>query len=560
MIAERSEEKSRKRSHIVLLVAAACLISAARNGMAAPPPKVSGNLAVNAPQELFPQGNPTRITSSIAASADGTHLLAVYEDLQGFCGTLGGLACTPLVPPGMTTYSFSTDGGATWTDGGTLEPIGSNITAGHPWVDRLTGGDAQGRDAYLVVNRMQDGTAGTSTGLGVYRGHFSGNSFVFDDAQLLAGADQTTTEDSRPEIAAAKDGSGTAYISYVNVDEICDVPFAGFGEINVWNTHDAGRTWNGPTLVSADTAVITDPNNPRCGDRGYLQTAPDVAIGPQGEVYVAWQYGPQFYPDGSNGPYGGHGFASSSDGGKTFTAPVVIEHLNAMRDDPPVGYAKNRLNDQPRITAAVSGPYRGRIYVTSYSALVPTITRIADQSLVSSQARILYSDDRGVTWTQPAAITAPVPATGVKQIWPVPTVRPDGAVDIVYLESQETDTGTPCSVSTGLTPNRTGPASSLVDTFWVESRDGGATFSAPLRVSTETSNWCTAPFMFDPNILGDSLLVSNAGDYFGSTSIANRTLTVWPDDRNGPMDTFVGAITGEVAGPHQTHQPGDANP
>lgn len=542
-------EKWRRPAAGVVLAVAGALAGAA-SALALPPPEVFGNVRVNAPQLAFPHDNPSRNSTTIAASDDGQELLVGFEDLQGACGPPIGLACTPETPPGLSGWAFSTDGGKSWTDGGSLAAQGSAISAGHPWVDRmargLPGSTRDGdQDTWFFSSRLWNETSGSPAGLGIYRGHFRAGNFDFTDAQVINSPNAQGDLYSREAIAAAKDGSASAYVVLINVDEICDVPYAGFGQVEAWRTHDGGETWQGPAIVSPETTFIDDPNNPLCGDEGFLQIAPAIAIGPRGEVYAVWQYGPHFYPNGSNDPNDWIAFSSSSDGGSTWSKPVKIAALNAMRDDPPVGYAENRLNDQPRIAVATSGPHRGRIYVTLFPAVSPVTAGITTQELVSSQAFVVTSDDRGITWSQPVALTAPVPATGVKQIWPTVSVRPSGDVDIVYLESQETDTGTPCSVTVQPGSNRTGPASSLVDTFWVQSRDGGSTFGPPVRVSGETSNWCTAPNNFATSTL------SNFGAYIGSVSLAGSTLVVWPDDRNGPSDVFYGGVSGQTSGPHQ---------
>jgi len=164
--------------------------------------------------------------------------------------------------------------------------------------------------------------------------------------------------------------------------------------------------------------------------------------------------------------------------------------------NPPVALGQNRMNDQPRIAVATGGKHRGRIYVTIYPAVAPVSVLARVQSVVSSQAFVMFSDDRGLTWSAPHPIAAPVPPTGLKRFWPTVGVRKNGDVDVVYMESQEVATGTPCSVPFTPTLRRTGPASSLVDTFWVQSHDGGVTFGTPVRVSGQTSNWCTAPYQF----------------------------------------------------------------
>jgi hypothetical protein len=519
---------------------------------AAEPSQVSPNVPVNAPQQLFPHDNPSRNSSTLAASGDGEELLAGFEDHQGLCGPPTGLACPPETPPGVSGFSFSTDGGQSWTDGGSLFALGNAITAGHPWADRLArGGDDHhaganhrghagghhGHDTYFLVSTMQDAETGIGAQLGVYRGHFGAGTFVFDDGTIV-GPPDPNDQYTRESMAAAKDGSAAAYVAVVNVKEICGVPLGGYGQIEIWRTHDGGASWQGPAIVAKEGADSTDPNDPNCGATGLLQVAPAVAIGPRGEVYVVWQSGPRFAADGSNTPTDAIGFAASFDGGQTFSAPVSIQGHNAMRDNPPVGYAKNRMNDQARIAVAQSGPFRGRIYVGFYTPVAPVTGSPGSQSLVSSQALVMSSGDRGATWSAPVPVDAAPPPTGLKRIWPTVSVRANGDVDVVYLQSQEVATGTTCSVAFNPTSHRTGPVSSLVDTFLVRSRDGGATFSAPLRVSSQTSDWCTAPYSFH------SFLLSNAGDYIGTASVDEGTLALWPDDRTGPMDTFYSSILG----------------
>ena len=569
MIEERFATPTRRRRRaLVLPLLAAAAVAGAAAAQADRSPQVLGNVPVNAPQQAFPADNPSRNTSSIAASLDGQRLLAAFEDLQGLCGPPGGLACTPETPSGLSSFAFSTDGGATWTDGGGLPPIGGASTAGHPWVDRLGSGEGDGggdrgdrgdrgdhadstdSGIYFYVSRLQDATTGFGAGIGIYRGRFGTGTFALDGGAVINSANPSGDEYSRQAVAAAKDGSGRAYVVLVNVDEICGVPLGGFGQIEVWRTQDGGDTWAGPAIAVKDGADSIDPNDPNCGATGRLQVAPAPAIGPHGELYIVFQDGPQFFLDGSNAATDGIGFVRSDDGGQTFTAPVVIANLNALRADPPVGYAKNRMNDQARIAVATGGRHRGRVYVTYYSAVGPVSGPPGAQQVVSAQSFLIWSDDRGATWSAPVALGPAVPATGLKRFWPTVSLRPDGDVDVVYMESQEVATGSTCSVAFNPVAHRTGPINSLVDTFWVQSRDGGASFSAPLRVSTQTSNWCTAPYQFDGHLPADGFLVSNAGDYIGTFSVGDRTFALWPDDRNGPMDSFFGAVAGHVAGSH----------
>lgn len=512
-------------------------------GLADSGPVVGPNTQVNDPQQLPPNDWPNRNTPSLAASEDGQRLVAVFEDFQGFCGFPSNRPCPAPVPPGLTGFSFSTDGGETWTDGGTLPPIGIATSIGHPWIDR---GGVGEDEVYFAVTRMRGTATGPNglAGLGVYRGRFSAGTFVWESAEII---NSTNPNDqySRPSLAAAKDGSGAAYIVLSNVLELCGIPSFGFGQIEVWRTHDGGDTWQGPAVASPDTAESSDPNDPLCGVVGPLQVAPAISIGPNGEVYVVWQRGPRFLDLGSSTePLSSIGFNRSFDGGYTFGPPKTLVTINANYKNTPVGHGKSRQNDQPRTAVATSGQYNGRVYVTFYQPVEPVEAAITQQSDVSSEAFITYSDDQGQTWSTPKTLATPVPPRGVKRFWPTVAVRPGGAVDVVYLQSLEMQatpnpTDIECRMPTGQ-GLRAGPLSSLVDIWWVQSRDGGDTFGEPVRVSETTTNWCSTFYTFSNGVF------SNYGDYLGIATSGNRTFVLWPDGRNGVTDVFFSEVKGKV--------------
>lgn len=135
---------------------------------------------------------------------------------------------------------------------------------------------------------------------------------------------------------------------------------------------------------------------------------------------------------------------------------------------------------------------------------VPTTATCVGQSPVLSQAFLTFSDDRGLTWSQPAPIAPAVQNTLVKRLWPVVSVEPSSTVDVTYYQSKEqvAQDGSLCTVRVSRNPLifRTGDAHSFVNTFWVQSRDGGVTFSAPLRISSATSDWCTTVSNITPNV------------------------------------------------------------
>ncbi len=301
------------------------------------PPRVGPNMQVNAPQQAFPNGLLGRSETTITASDPFLNglLVAGFNDAQGFCGAPFGVACTPQSPPGLSGYGFSTDGGATWTDGGAPDPalFGNVFTRGDPWLDR------GGFDnlTFYYANLAVDATSGADLGVSVHRGHFSGSTFAWSDVRVFNAPNAPNDFYDKEAIAAAKDGSGAAYVSVTNFIGLCGQPAFGFGQIEIWRTHNAGNTWQGPVIVGPDVTFITDPTNPDCGSTGVLQQSSAPTIGPSGEVYVAWQFGPTFSPSTSTGAQ--IRVARSLNGGVSFDSPVTVAAINSMRNDPPVGLA-----------------------------------------------------------------------------------------------------------------------------------------------------------------------------------------------------------------------------
>lgn len=530
------------------------------------PPRVGPNNRANAPQAAAPAGLLGRSETTIAATTDGQLLVAGFNDAQGFCGPPFGAACTPQSPPGLSGYAFSTDGGHTWTDGGGPDLLGTNVlTRGDPWLDR---GGTDGTTFYyanLAVNRL----TGASLGISVHRGHFGGGTFAWEDVRTFDSPNNpgNCTPAGVPcdfydkeALVAAKDGSGTAYVSLTNFQgqrNIGPPPGCGslaqfgFGQIEVFRTHDGGNTWQGPAIAGPEAPDSVAS----CGNLGTLRQSSAPAIGPNGEVYVVSQFGPTFTPATSTDA--DIVVARSLNGGVSFAPQVKVADINSTRQNPPVGYNRDRINDHPRIDVATTGKQTGRVYAVYYSSVAPVVSPPANaascltappppgpllcraQTLTSSQVFLKYSDNQGATWSSPIELGGAVPANGVKRFWPDVSVSPGGNVNVVYYESQEKQaTANPsdveCNIAVGGGVRRQGLNSSLVDTWWTYSSDGGNTFSLPLKLSTATSNWCTTATNIRPNF----------GDYIDAVAGGNRIIASWADGRAGVPDTFVAAGLG----------------
>jgi hypothetical protein len=447
------------------------------------------------------------------------------------------------VPNGLSGFAFSSDGGATWTDGGAPDPaLGFAsvdipvFTRGDPWlaVD-------EGR-TFLYANLAVNGDTGEDLGVSVHRGSFTGDSFAWHDVRIFnsPNAQNLCANPAPPPqpaeiacdfydkeaIATDPNNGGNAVISLTNFQgqptlgpDCGDFGQFGFGQIEVWRTTDGGNTWRGP--------VIAGPERPdsvaTCGDSGTLQQSSVPAFGPDGHVFVTWQVGPTFSPAGAASTNAAIFVARSLDGGATFGAPVKVADINSMRQDSPVGYNRNRINDHPRIAVLTAGRDQGRVLVVFPSADAPTTSPSTAQNLRSVNVFLSSSDDGGATWSSPRAIAGSVPSTGVKRFWPIVTVGDRGSVNVVYYESRETAApdGSTCRIAIGFGLFRTGPAHSFVDTKIVRSDNGGKSFGTAVRVSSVTSDWCAGTTGIRPNF----------GDYIGAVTVGQTTFAAWADSR-----------------------------
>jgi hypothetical protein len=518
--------------------------------------EIGPNVRVNRAQILPGSGLFGRSETTVAADEDGERIVVGFNNAQGFCGEPFGRtpACTPGSPPGLSGFAFSTNGGRTFTDGSAPPVIDHVYTRSDPWLDR--GG--RDRRTFFYANLAVDDRAiinpanGARTivdlGVSVHRGHFIGDSFVWHDVHVFNAPNAPNDGYDKEAIAVDKGGKGLGVVTLTNFIKTCNVPQNGFGQIEVWRTSNGGISWQGPVVVGPDLTAVTDPQNATCGKAGTLQQSSVPAVGPNGEVFVAWQRGPFLGGPGTSAQIV---VARSFDGGATFGKPVVVATINSLRNNSPVGYSRDRINDHPRIAFVTDGRFTGRVYVAYAGAVAPVTpaplapcpapaaTQLCrGQRLTSSQVFVRFSDDLGLTWSSPTPVASAPPATGLKRWWPVVTADSNGIVTVVYYESQEVpvQANLICSVSLGtinMVPlRRRGPANSVVDTFIVTSQDGGFSFDPPVRVSTATSNWCTAQSNIRPNF----------GDYIGSVRAEDRVLATWADSRNGPVDTFFAPV------------------
>jgi hypothetical protein len=545
------------------------ITSASPSTVASSAVTVGPNVRVNGPQFPAPNGLLGRAETTIAVGQGGSRMVAGWNHADGFLREPFNTNDPLPGNPGLSGYAFSTNGGASWTDAGTpdLFPAktkffsGEVVTRGDPW---LAVGKVNGVETFYYANLavFKDRDVNNNivdAGVSVHRGTFTGSGFTWNDGHVLPAPNAPFDFYDKEAIAVREvNGKTIVVVSVTNFIGIstpgtnpADCQFAGgFGQIEVWRSNDGGNIFQGPVIVQADeTDTASDPT---CST-GVLNQGSVPTIGPNGEVYVAWTRGPTFLNGAIVQPVSEQiREATSLDGGTTFSAPVVVRSIVPGRQNPPVGFNRPRYNDFPRI--AVSD--QGRVFIALQDAVAAGNAGIGGSETVCltasgppspgppcpdpTQRRVMVgggadtdiyldsSNDNGATWT--STLINPVARDGKIQFWPVVNIGGNGEVNVVYYESREEHVSSnplaiDCSVSivSGASPIvRRSLRASLVDTYFVQSLDGGKTFQTPVKVSTVTSNWCQGTVNIRPNF----------GDYIDARTVDNVTFAVWADDRN----------------------------
>jgi hypothetical protein len=199
---------------------------------------------------------------------------------------------------------------------------------------------------------------------------------------------------------------GNLYVSWTRFDVYGSKDPACKSHIYFARSLDGGRSF-APIRRISDT-----PGD--CQDSSNTVEGAVPAVGPAGEVYVAWA-GPK-----------GLVFKKSTDGGWSFTPEQVIAEISGGWDSAVPGLFRH--NGLPVTGVDLSsGPHRGSVYV----AWVDRRNKDLDVFLTASR-------DGGKTWSQPARVNDDPKANGKDQLFAWMAVDPaDGSINMLFYDRRD---------------------------------------------------------------------------------------------------------------------------
>ncbi|HZC79851.1 MAG TPA: sialidase family protein [Ktedonobacterales bacterium] len=401
---------------------------------------------------------------------------------------------SPTVP--TSAYYRSTDGGQTWT--GAYLP-------GFDTIGRLSGGDPT---LDYGPRRCANGAFSYTCGVAIYYGSLADPSAEkggeaatvsrsYDDGATWANPVVATSTNSFSnfvdhEWVAVDHMAGGAHFGRVYLDwaVFCN-SCAGNGNVKLYVAYsdDEGRTWSKAVQVSAAN------NN---SAQGFRETG-QMAVAADGTVEVFWTENADSpkYPSLQV-------VATSTNGGNTFSNPITIAQVT---DYPLTGTpfdVVDLFNRVPGMSARVdcyphpaSDSSSARVYVVW-----------CDFAGGHGVVKGAVSSD-GLHWTSLGNIAS---VAGRNAFFPQASVSSGGSVSVVFdaLTMPPADN-----------PWQTGVQ--VYDNYYTQSPAGGTAFTAPLRVSTASSNPDGSAY----NNVQEQFL----GDYIGIVSGPSTAYVLWTDSR-----------------------------
>jgi hypothetical protein len=464
-------------------------------------PTVVGNFLVDLDHGLQFSQNKQNEPAITRDPKTGVLIAGANDEIgQPLCsGTTTPLASPCPFAPGVPTSAYyrSRDNGKTWS-GGYLPGFGS--------IGRTSGGDPS---LDYGPRRCSNGSFSFSCGVTIYYAsladpyqEFAGEQVTvsrsYDDGLNWSDPVQATSTDNKSnfddhEWVAVDHFPASLHFGrvYLNWAVFCNT-CSGNGNVKLYVAHsdDEGKTWSQAVQVSA-------VNNNTA--QGFRETG-QMAVSSNGTVEVFWTEN----ADSTKLP-SLQVVATSTDGGQSFSAPITIDQVT---DYPLTGTpfdVVDLFNRVPGMSARVDCFPHPASDPSSMSVYVVWCDFSGGHGVVKGAV----STD-GINWTRLGTIAS---VTGRNAFFPEASVAPNGTVSLTFDALTQPPANNPWQ--TGV---------QVYDNYYAESPVGGQAFSAPIRVSTASSNPDGSAY----NNLQEQFI----GDYIDIVAGPSSAYLVWTDARN----------------------------
>ena len=379
--------------------------------------------------------------------------------------------CTPWPVSAIwgTGVYWSLDGSATWT-GFEPPPFGTN--GGDP--ASVIGADGVFYEAYLVGGSYSLGLAVSTNAGGTWTTHTAYSTPSQDKEHIMIDKNPSSPYFNR------------LYYPWSNLN---------ISEASLVYTTDMGATWS--SLKDLSSSITP-------GGSSFAQ-GPNVQVGPNGEVYVAYAIYDANWTDGEDAI----GFAKSTDGGATWTQMRAYENVNFGIRSSGLSPKGLRTNSFPSMAVDRSGgANNGKIYITwTQRGGHPPAGSDPDVVLISS-------DDGGATWTAPVRVNDDAMNNGKDQLHPWCTVdQSTGQLLISFYDSRNV-------------------VNTQAEVYMASSYDGGSTFNNFL---VSDHSFTLGPI---PGFSGNY-----AGDYNGVAAVNDVAYPYWMDMSTGVPQGWMAQVT-----------------
>jgi hypothetical protein len=431
------------------------------------------NVLVNNPAE-DPTNHDTQSETAIVLGAN-SNIVVAYNDTGSFSYP------TPFNPT-ATGYALSSDGGASFTDQGSLPGNPPYWGAFDPVLARSnkTATIFQSNNSFNTNEPFSLDFPGER--VNIFRSVDSGASFsapVNGTPGFVAGVDRA----DKPWIAVdnyAGPGYGNVYLAWT------DFTFKNNGSLTDKGIYFTRSTDDGTTWGPSGGVPIDVPS--QAGVQGAF-----VTVGPDHTVYVFWWYGRE-----SQNIL----ISKSTDQGQTFSNPAIVTRLRT-----------NGGNGDLGLTDSTGRTFRTNAFPqTAINPVTGDIYMVFDDKPKSStdKADVFFtmSTDGGNTWRDPLRVNDD--ATNNDQWQPALALTPDGSHLGIFWYDRRLD-----------------PADNLIDRFGTIGTVSGHTVSfAPNFRITDVS--FPPAFGQDPYVEPTYM-----GDYDQATADNSYFYTTWGDNRLG---------------------------